>query len=50
MNDLIIMPKPKPIKAKVIRMGEFWAVTNPYKTTNSIIKDYIYSSQKRVIA
>ena len=49
MNDLTV--KPKPVKIPVKRIQEAFENSSPYNYQNkAVIKDYVYSNQKRFIA
>jgi len=50
MNNLAVMTR-KPIKVDVVRIEEVFHNTCLYRSRfNSVIKDYLYIPQKRVIA
>lgn len=50
MNNVQIATKP--IKVSVVRIQEIFEIENEYTPINhsGVIKDYVYSSEKRVIA
>ena len=40
----------KPIKVNVTRISQIFENSNPYKPLTTVIKDYVYTEQKRIIA
>ena len=50
MNDLIPLKASTPIKMTVTRIEEIFHDTNPYKPVEKVIKDYVYTEEKRILA
>ena len=50
MNNLAVRNASKPIKVSVTRISQIFENTNPYKPVQSVIKDYVYTEQRRIIA
>lgn len=51
MDNLFTKEVSSPIKVNVTRIADFFKDTDPYiPCNNMVIKDYIYTPQKRIIA
>ena len=51
MNNQMLKPQARPVKVNVTRIMEIFENTDTYRYASSpIIKDYVYSPEKRIIA
>lgn len=51
MNSVLERPETKPVKVSVTRLEQIFQNSNPDKSNaDIIIKDYVYTPEKRIIA
>lgn len=51
MNNLVVVAERKPVQGTLTRIIDKFENTNPIKQVNqSVIKNYVYVEQKRVLA